>query len=160
MTLGAAKADVVGVLEFALATTETTGLDGALLVKVMTPVTDPALWGANWIVTVWLVPGPRVSGNAGLRMVKPLPLIVAAVTTVFAVPGLEITSVCVEVAPTLTLPKNREVGVALNAPTPVTVVEPLPETERVTVGFEALEAKDAVPVTAPLALGVNVIDSA
>lgn len=41
--VGTGVTEVVGELPFALATTDTTGLAGALLVKVITPVTDPAV---------------------------------------------------------------------------------------------------------------------
>ncbi len=102
-----------------------------------------------------------MSGKAGLTIVKPLPLIVAAVTTVFAVPAFEITRVWVEVAPTFTFPKNRFVGLTLNPGVPaVAVEEPLPETDRVLVGSEAFEVKETVPVAVPLAFGLNVMDIA
>ena len=101
-----------------------------------------------------------MSGKAGLTIVRPLPLIVAAVTTVFAVPGFEMRIVCVAVAPILTFPKKSAVGVAVNPPDPVVVVAPLPEMVRVAVGFAALELNDTVPVTLPLAVGVNVMESA
>ena len=91
--LGDGVAEVDGVLELALATTDTTGLDGALLVKVMTPVTEPGFWGANEMVTVMLAPAANVRGNDGLTIVNPLPLIVAADTSVLAVPGFDIVRV-------------------------------------------------------------------
>lgn len=58
-------------------------------------------------------------------------------------------------------PKNNAVGVALNPGVPVVaVVDPLPDIDRVMVGSEALLVKDTVPAALPLAVGVNVIESA
>ena len=54
--------------------------------------------------------------------------------------------------PTFTLPKGRLVGFALSAPG----VTPVPDTAIVSVGFAAFEETVTVPLTLPLAVGVNV----
>ena len=103
--VGNAVPDVVGVLAFPLAISDTTGVETASLVKVITPIVEPELCGANEIVTTCDEPAESVSGNAGLTMLKPLPLTVPADMFVLPVPGLDIVMVCVRVSPTITFPK-------------------------------------------------------
>lgn len=92
---GKAVAEVIGELAFPLAIRDTTGVSAASLVKVMTPVTEPEDCGVNEIVTTWVVPAAKVSGNAGLTIVNPLPLTVPANTFVLPVPGFDMVMVCV-----------------------------------------------------------------
>jgi hypothetical protein len=84
---------------------DTTGVETASLVNVRTPVIDPAACGVNVMVTTWVVPGASTSGKAGLTMVNPVPLTVPANTVVFPVPGLDMVTVWVCEAPTMTFPK-------------------------------------------------------
>ena len=55
--------------------------------------------------------------------------------------------------PTVTLPKLRLVELSPNVPTGA----PLPESGTVTVGFDAFERTEALPLAAPEAVGVKVM---
>jgi len=56
----------------------------------------------------------------------------------------------------ITFPKYKFVGEILSAPADV-VAPPLAVRDSVTVGFDAFDVNDTVPVTAPFACGLNVI---
>jgi hypothetical protein len=154
--LGRIVAEVTGDVPEAFATTDTTGVEPlALLVNVRTPVTEPEFCGEKEIVTIWLVPAANVSGKDGPTIAKPLPLTVAAVTTVLPVPGFDIVIVCVAVAPTFTLPKNKVVGVTLSDPEVDVVVEPFAVKDSVVMGFDAFDVNETLPVILPLAVGLK-----
>ena len=55
-------------------------------------------------------------------------------------------------APTVTLPKVRDVGLELSCPG---VAVPLPDRETVRLGFEASDVTVTVPVALPAVLGAN-----
>ena len=61
----------------------------ASLVKVITPVTVPALGGLKEIVTTRVPPAGMLTGNVGLTIDNPLPDTVPANTFVAAVPGFD-----------------------------------------------------------------------
>ena len=52
----------------------------------------------------------------------------------------------------MTLPKLRDVGLALNCPA---VAAPVPESPMVSVGFDAFEVTVTLPVAAPVVVGAN-----
>ena len=88
--VGDTIAEVTGDVPLPLAISDTTGVEAASLVNVTTPVTDPEVCGENESVTTCVAPGARTRGNAGPKIVKPLPLTVPANTVVLAVPGFDI----------------------------------------------------------------------
>ncbi len=151
--------DVVGGLPLPVAISDTTGLEpAALLVNVITPVTEPAACGVNAIWTVCVAPAASSSGNVGVTTVKPLPLTVLAETSVVLEPGFDICTVWVAVVPIGTLPKNRSVGVTLSAPDDETVLDAVAVTDSVGL-LDAFDVNDNVPLYVPLACGLKAMVS-
>jgi len=88
----------------------------ALLVNAMLPLAAPAAVGENSAVNVAVPPAARVRGTGAPEMEKPAPVVMACETVVDAVPEFLRMIVALPVAPTFTLPKLTEDGVAASAP--------------------------------------------
>jgi hypothetical protein len=83
---------------------------GALLVNVIPPEKLLADVGSKLTVNGADPPGATVTGSVRPEYAKPVPASDACETTRFAVPGLEIVTVCELVTPTVTLPKDTLEG--------------------------------------------------
>lgn len=117
----------------------------------------PAVVGSNCRVRVAVCPGFSVTGKVNPVMVKPVPVIVAALMVTADVPEEVSVTVCVEVVLRVTLPKATvdEPSVRVPAPPPAACPVPL----RLMVTFPLLVALLEIaidPVTAPAAVGSNV----
>lgn len=152
---GNTVAEVDGLLELPLAISEITGDPTALLVNVITPVTEPAACGVNEIVTTCEVPGAKISGNVGLTIVNPVPDTVPAETVVVPFPGLDMVMDCVTVVPRTTLPKYKDEGDTFRAPDEV-VLPPVAVRPNVVVGLDAFEVNDMFALVDPFAVGLKV----
>ncbi len=132
--------------------TEVVGFVDEVLLIVNVPVTDPAVVGANFTVSVNVCLGFSVTGKVDPDTVKPVPLIVAELTFTAAVPLDVSVTVCVGADPTATLPKVRLLGLTVST----SEVVPVPLRLTVAVGFvdEVLLIVNA-PVTAPAVVGAN-----
>jgi hypothetical protein len=78
-----------------------------LLVRVSCPEATAAVAGSNCTAKAAVWPGDRVSGNVTPDMLKPVPVIAAALTATLAVPEEVKVTVCVLGVLTATLPKDR-----------------------------------------------------
>jgi hypothetical protein len=78
-----------------------------LLVMVSCPEAAPAVVGSNCAVKIAVWAGDRVSGNVTPEMLKPVPVTVAALIVMAAVPEEVKVTVCVAGVLTATLPKAR-----------------------------------------------------
>lgn len=88
----------------------------ALEVKVSDPLTVPVVVGAKVICSVALCPGLRLSGHDAPESVKPLdPEMVPALMVRVLVPLEVIVMDCVAVVPVVTLPKDKDEGLAVMA---------------------------------------------
>ncbi len=84
----------------------------ALLVMTKLPVADPADFGANVTVKVVLWLADKVSGKVGPLRLNPVPDMEAWEILTLLGPGLVTVIFCVLLAPTVTFPKFRLVGLA------------------------------------------------
>ncbi len=85
----------------------------ALLVTVSVPLTAPAVVGANFTINCWVAFGAKVTGkDGGDTMLKPGPVIEAAVIVTFWFPVLVKSTVAALLWFRTTLPKARLVGPA------------------------------------------------
>jgi hypothetical protein len=126
------------------------GDPGALSVKTMLPVTPPAAVGAKTILKEVLWPFDSVTGSEIPLMVKPVPVNVARLTTVFTFPVLVNVTVCEALWPTVTFPKFSDAG---ETESPGCV--PLPLREIVAGEFDASLTTVRLPFTAPEVGGPN-----
>ena len=83
---------------------------GELLTSVSVPENVPAAVGAKLTVKGEEVPGETVRGRLRPEKAKPAPESEACLMIRLAVPGFDMVSVCVPVAPVLTAPKLTEAG--------------------------------------------------
>jgi len=81
------------------------GEPGALLVMETLPLALPVVVGANVAVNVVFEPSLTVTGSVSPEMLKPVPLVLAAVIVTLAVPELVSVKTSDPVPPTSTLPK-------------------------------------------------------
>jgi len=123
---------------------------GALSVNTMLPVTPPAVVGANWTLKEVLCPAPRVDGKESPLMVKPAPLSVARLITIFTFPLFVRVTFCEVLWPTVTFPKFKEAG-EIDKPGCV----PVPLSATVSGEFEASLVIVRLPETAPADGGAN-----
>jgi hypothetical protein len=123
---------------------------GALLTSDTLPVTLPVAAGAKATLKFAVCPTASVKGRVSPLVLKPAPVTVAWEIVRLALPELVRVTVWVFVVPTTTLPKLTLVGVTESCGwTPV----PL---RAMAVGeFGALLTSDTLPVTLPVAAGVN-----
>jgi hypothetical protein len=77
----------------------------ALLEMVSEPESTTAEVGAKVVLNVWLLPGPRSSGNLMPEILKVEPETAMDETVIDSRPEFVICKACVEVVPTVTLPK-------------------------------------------------------
>jgi hypothetical protein len=125
----------------------------ALLLNAMLPLAAPAAVGENSAVKVAVPPAARVSGTGAPAMEKPTPVVMACETVVDAVPEFLRMIVALPVAPTLTLPKLTDEGVAASAP-----CTPIPDRLRVALGSDEPTVPETwtEPDDEPDAVGANV----
>ena len=125
----------------------------ALEVTVTAPLTLPVAPGANFTVKLVLCPAVRVNEELMPLSENPDPLMATFETETLVPPVFVIVPERDWLEPTVTLPKLREVGLALSCPG---VAAPVPETEIVSEGFDASEVMVTVPLADPVELGENV----
>jgi hypothetical protein len=123
-----------------------------LLTRVTLPATFPPACAANVMLKLALCPAASVSGRLSPLRLKPAPEIEACEIVMLDPPVLLIFPVNVWLDPTRTLPKSKLTGVAVSCP----AATPFPESDIVSVGFDALLASVTFPVAAPVATGVKV----
>ena len=123
-----------------------------MLVRVSVALTVPLTMGLKVMVKGTLWPAGMVNGRESPPTLKTELLLLAAVTVTLA-PLAVIVPDAVPLWPTTTLPKPRVVGLTPSVPT--VAVVPVPESESVTVEFEAVELIVMLPVRVPVAVGVN-----
>lgn len=126
------------------------GDPGALSVKTMLPVTPPAVVGAKTTLKEVLWPLAKVTGSESPLMLKPEPVNVAMLMTVFTFPLFVNVTVCEPLWPTVTFPKFNDAG-EIESPGCV----PVPLKEIVTGEFDASLAMDRLPFTVPADGGPN-----
>lgn len=97
---------------------------------------------------------PAVSVNEELMplRVNPVPVIVTFETETLVPPVFVIVPDKDWFEPTVTLPKLSDVGLALSWPG---VAVPVPDSEIVSVGFEAFDVTVTVPLALPVEVGAN-----
>ena len=116
------------------------------------PETDPPALGTKTTLNGKLCPAARVAGRLRPLSEKPLPLALTWLTVMLEFPELESVAVCVDVFPTVTLPKLSAPGVTFNWPaaTPdpdtATVSEVLFDAWPVDFPWPKLVVSDAEPV--------------
>ena len=125
-----------------------------LLLIVNFPVAAPAAAGLNCTVSASVCFGFKVAGRLAPEMLKPVPLIAAAVTFTGDVPvDVNITD-CVPVEPTATFPKFTLPGLTVNCgvvaavPVPLKLTAVVPPLDELLLTFN-------LPVAAPAAVGLN-----
>lgn len=127
----------------------------ALLVTVSVPVALPDVAGVNVVLQEAVCPAAKVTGRLRPLMLKPAPLVVAAVSVTLAVPVFVIVTFCVAVLPRLTFPKLMLVGDADTCS-----VTPAPLKATVAGEFAALLVTLIAPVELPVAVGAKVAEKA
>jgi len=125
----------------------------ALLVKDAVPVTAPAAWGANPMLTARLAPAAMVNGNVSPVTLNPAPVVLAEKTVTLELPVLVKVPVSVAVLPTSTLPNERLVGDTLSRK--VGGADAVPESAMAGKLLEALLTSDTLPLNVPAARGAN-----
>lgn len=123
----------------------------ALLAKVALSEAVPLACGVNVMVNDALCPAEIVKGNEiPLRTNSDVPVEPEDMVTLAPV-ALRL-PVRFLATPTFTLPKLKVAGETVNCPAAV----PVPESEIVRLGLEALETTEMLPVTAPADWGANI----
>ena len=91
---------------------------GAFVFRVIDPVNVPVVVGLNWMESVAVCPGFKVRGKAGPAMLKPAPVIEAAVIVRAEVPE-EVTTIDFIAGddPMVTVPKSSVLALRLSAAT-------------------------------------------
>ena len=126
------------------------GLVEALLTKVNVAEAVPDICGAKVRVTGMLCPAASVTGNVTpLRRNSELLIDPEEIVTLEPI-ALRLPD-CVEVLPTVTVPKLAEVGVRVSCPCAV----PVPDKAMARLGLEAFEVIEIPPVTLPATVGEN-----
>ena len=125
------------------------------VVTVTLPEALPPAVGANTTFRVAVAAGFNISGAVIPFALNPVPLTEMVEIWMAAVPVLLKTTVLVELLPTPTLPKLRDVGFACNCP--AAVVEPVPANATVIVGLTgSLLVIERVPLAPPATVGWKV----
>lgn len=131
----------------------------ALLVICKLPVALPAAAGVKVTVTAAVFPVAKVSGNAGLVCVKPVPVAAILLTVTDAPEELLSVRVLGELEPTTTLPKAKADELTVSVPCVGgggAEAVPVPESATVALALVALLEICRLPFTAPAACGENV----
>jgi hypothetical protein len=123
----------------------------ALLVRATVPLTEPLAVGAKFTWKVALCPAVSVMGSVRPLMLKPAPDVLALEIVTLAVLAVMVTF-CEVLVPFVTEPKLSEVGFEASVPV---AVAPVPVSEMLVEGLEALLVRATVPLTEPLAVGAN-----
>ena len=121
-----------------------------MLLNTIAPLMYPAALGVNLIVTVTPLPELSESGNAGPVTLYAALLDTALETVTLPGPLLLRVPNKVLVWPNTTLPKAMEEGFSVKVP-----ARPVPDKGMDTVGLLALEITVRLPLTVPLAVGLN-----
>jgi hypothetical protein len=122
-----------------------------LEVMLTLPLAAPAVVGANFTENVVLCPVVKVTGKVRPLKLKPVPLALAAEMVRVDPPELVRVSERVVLLPSSTLPKARLVGLAVSVP----CVTPVPLSEMLKLGFEAVEVTLILPLSAPAEVGAK-----
>lgn len=128
---------------------------GELFTSVRVPEKVPAVVGAKLTVKGEEPPGGILIGIVRPEKAKVVPESDACVMDRLAVPGLDMVSVCVPVAPVLTLPKLAEAGER-----EICGWTPVPLRVMVVGEFVALLITLRLPVALPIAEGMKLTPSA
>ena len=130
-----------------------------LLLMVIFPVTAPVAVGSNWIcsVTDWFA--FSVTGKLSATIVKPVPVIAAEFTVTADVPVEVRVNDSVFAVLTVSLPKLRLDALSVNFGLATAMPVPLRATAAVPPVVELLLTV-SLPVTAPVAVGLNCTCSA
>ncbi len=123
-------------------------------VRLILPLAEPALVGANVAVNVLFCPTARTRGTVSPLMENPLPLTVACVTLSEAVPEFVRVTVLLVLLPTGMLAKLTLAGEAVSWPVPV--VAPVPLRAIVSGELGVSFTRFTAPVTAPDDVGEKV----
>ena len=124
-----------------------------LLVIVIFPVTDPAVFGANVTGTDRVCPGARVFGSPVVPSENPVPVMVAPLTLTGTFPDeVSVTSNDLVVA-SVTLPKANVEALGVNCDVAAT---PVPESATLEVAFTAESLTIvSLPLTGPAVFGAK-----
>jgi hypothetical protein len=123
---------------------------GALLTRVIVPVTLPAVFGPNTALNVAALPAPIVTGAVMPVVLKPAPVTVTEETVTDALPPFVRLMVCELLVPVDTLPNAAVVGVAASC-----ACIPVPLKVMVAGEPGALLTIEILPVSLPGVGGVN-----
>jgi len=123
---------------------------GALLIRVIVPVTLPSVFGPNTALNVAALPAPMVTGAVMPVVLKPAPVTVTEEIVTDALPPFVRLMVCELLVPVDTLPNAAVVGVAASC-----ACIPVPLNASVAGEPGALLTIEMLPVSLPGAGGVN-----
>jgi hypothetical protein len=123
---------------------------GALLTRVIDPVTLPAALGPNTALNVAFLPAAIVSGAVIPVVLKPAPVTVTEEIVTVALPPFVRLTVCELFVPVVTLPNAAVVGVAANCG-----CVPVPLKAIVAGEPGALLTIEMLPVAAPAEVGAK-----